>query len=93
MPSPAFRARRGAAGSPSPRCSIRDGDEAARIIAALAAHPLPPGNGSVWIGTEASLAKTLRSHLVEERGHPSQWLKASGYWKRGQADVHERIGD
>ncbi|PZW37873.1 NADPH-dependent ferric siderophore reductase [Humitalea rosea] len=80
----------------TPLWATRDsasGDDAALLIAALAAHPLPPGDGFVWIAAEATVARALRSHLIEERQHPAQWLKASGYWKRGQADVHERIGD
>jgi NADPH-dependent ferric siderophore reductase len=68
-------------------------DDAALLRAALADYTLPPGDGFVWIAAEASVAKDLRNFFVEERRHPKEWTKAAGYWKRGQADVHERIGD
>ena len=35
----------------------------------------------------------MRRYLTEERGHPKAWLKAAGYWTRGEADAHERIED
>jgi NADPH-dependent ferric siderophore reductase len=35
----------------------------------------------------------VRSIVVDERGHPRQWTKAAGYWKRGQAETHEKIED
>jgi NADPH-dependent ferric siderophore reductase len=54
---------------------------------------LPEGDGYVWIACETVLAKRLRVVMVEERGHPKPWIKAAGYWKRGQADFHETHGD
>ena len=73
----------------------RDGssDDASLLRAALADHPLPSGDGFVWIAAEASVARSLRSHIVDDLGHPRQWTKAAGYWKRGQADAHEKIED
>ena len=68
-------------------------DDAELLHAALADHPLPDGEGFVWIAAEASVARHLRGYLVEERGHPRAWVKAAGYWKRGQADAHEKIED
>lgn len=54
---------------------------------------LPPGEGFVWIAAEASVARALRSHVIDVLGHPRAWVKAAGYWTRGQADAHERIED
>jgi len=73
----------------------RDGssDDAAHLRAALDDCPLPPGDGFVWIAAEASVARPLRTYIVEERGHAREWTKAAGYWKRGQADAHEKIED
>ena len=68
-------------------------DDATLLRAALAGHAMPPGEGFVWIAAEASVARALRTYLVEERGHPRHWIKAAGYWKRGQADIHEKIED
>ncbi|MFK0161599.1 siderophore-interacting protein [Rhizobium sp. NPDC090279] len=45
----------------------------------------------VWIAAEASVTRTLRSHLVEERGYPLSWIKASGYWVKGKADTTEKF--
>ena len=68
-------------------------DDAELLHVALADHPLPGGDGFVWIAAEASVARHLRRYLIEERGHPRQWIKAAGYWKRGHADAHEKIED
>lgn len=45
-----------------------------------------PENTFIWVGAEASVAKTLRKYFVQERNVPEQWIKASGYWIKGQAD-------
>jgi NADPH-dependent ferric siderophore reductase len=68
-------------------------DESSLLRAALADYALPKGDGFVWIAAEASVARDLRSHIVDRLGQPRQWTKAAGYWKRGQADVHEKIED
>ena len=79
----------------TPRWVARDGssDDAALLRAALADHALPSGDGFVWIAAEASVARSLRNHIIDDLGHPRQWTKAAGYWKRGQADAHEKIED
>ena len=46
----------------------------------------------VWVAAEAGVARAVRDHLVERRGHPRAWVKAGGYWIMGKADAHERIG-
>ncbi|MDK4701613.1 siderophore-interacting protein [Rhizobium sp. CNPSo 4062] len=45
----------------------------------------------VWIAAEASVTRALRSYLVEERGYPLSWIKASGYWVKGKADTTEKF--
>lgn len=40
----------------------------------------------VWIGAEAHVAKAVQQYLVEDRGVPEKWIKASGYWVKGRAD-------
>ena len=44
----------------------------------------------LWIAAEASVARALRRHLVEGRGHPLAWTKAAGYWVMGKADASEK---
>lgn len=51
-----------------------------RLRQALDAHVLPPGDGYVWIATEGKAAASLRGDIVDARGHPAAWLKASAYW-------------
>lgn len=53
--------------------------------------PLPEGEGFVWIAGESAWAKSLRAIFVEERGHPSNHIRAAAYWRRGDAGVHEVI--
>lgn len=79
----------------TPRWIARDGssDDAASLRTALADYTLPAGDGFVWIAAEAAVARSLRTHIIEDLGHPRQWTKAAGYWKRGQADAHEKIED
>jgi NADPH-dependent ferric siderophore reductase len=63
------------------------------LSSALAAMTLPPGVGYAWVAAEASVAKNLRRHLVEERGLPKDRVKAAAYWKRGAVAVHETYND
>lgn len=37
----------------------------------------------IWVATEASVARSIRSVLENERGISPQWIKASGYWTKG----------
>ena len=46
----------------------------------------------VGIAAEATVARAVRTYLVEERDHPLSWMKAAGYWIMGKADAHEKIG-
>src|SRR6266702_4155120 len=79
----------------TPHWIARNGasDDASLLREALANYALPPGEGFVWIAAEASVARSVRSHVVEDLGHPRQWTKAAGYWKRGHAEIHEKIED
>ncbi len=71
----------------------RDSEDALRLRSALSGHALPGGDGYVWIAAEASVARVLRTEMVETRGHPKAWLKASGYWVRGAAGLTEKFQD
>lgn len=65
------------------------GEEA--LLGALRGIDWPQGEGYVWIAAEAQVAKALRAHVVEERGHNPQWMRAAGYWMRGEAGAHESL--
>jgi NADPH-dependent ferric siderophore reductase len=66
--------------------------DGADIVAALTASgPLPEGDGYIWIAGEASMARTVRAHVIDTLGHNKSWVKASGYWQDGQPDSHVKI--
>lgn len=67
------------------------GDDAERLLRAAEALAFPPGDGFIWIAAEAKVAKTLRAYFMEERRHPPRWMRASGYWSRGQSGAHEKF--
>ena len=68
-------------------------DDSSALRKALSGHRLPAGDGFVWIAAEAGVARDARGLIVDELGHPREWTKAAGYWQRGVADAHTRIGD
>ncbi|SLN49154.1 NADPH-dependent ferric-chelate reductase [Aquimixticola soesokkakensis] len=66
-----------------------DPADPAPMVAALAQVALPPRT-FVWIAAESTVARALRSHLLDARGHALPWLKASGYWVKGEADASDK---
>ncbi|HWX49757.1 MAG TPA: siderophore-interacting protein [Roseomonas sp.] len=60
------------------------------LAAALAAAEFPAGDFYAWVACESLIAKALRRQLIAEKGAQPRWVKAAGYWKRGQAAVHEQ---
>jgi NADPH-dependent ferric siderophore reductase len=66
--------------------------DASPLLQALKELEITPDT-FVWIAAEGSVARALRKYLREERGHPVEWIKASGYWAKGKADAHEPIND
>lgn len=60
------------------------------LIEALGQTPLPSGDGYVWIAAESGVAKAARAHMVQ-RGHNPKWLKAAGYWRAGDAAIHDHF--
>jgi NADPH-dependent ferric siderophore reductase len=61
------------------------------LLEPLRALDLPAGDGFVWIAAEADVVRGVRRHVLEERGHPLPWSKASGYWIKGKADSTEKF--
>ncbi len=47
---------------------------------------LPDGRGACWVGLEAAAMRTVRRHLLGERGLDRDQLHTRGYWKLGVAD-------
>lgn len=75
------------------RRPLERADDPAPVVAALAQLSLPQGDGFAWIAAEARVARAARDHLVNERGHPLQWTRAAGYWRKGVADADEKTID
>jgi len=54
------------------------------IIERIATTAFPKGEGYAFVAGEADMAKSLRAHLVE-RGFNNEYVRAAGYWSRGEA--------
>jgi len=67
--------------------------EPAPMLKALQALTWPEGKGFVWVASEATVARVLRAHVLQDRNHPKEWSKASGYWAKGKAEGQVKIGD
>ncbi|WNG34882.1 siderophore-interacting protein [Archangium violaceum] len=46
----------------------------------------PPGDYFAWGAGESTIMRTLRLHLLNERGLNKAWMSVTGYWKRGVSD-------
>lgn len=51
----------------------------------------PPGDGYIWVAAEAAVAKALRQYFLEGRKQNPHWMRASGYWLRGETGAHENF--
>lgn len=73
----------------NPTWVVRDGvsDDAALLLRALRGTDLPSGDGFVWIAAETDIVRTIRAYMLDERRHPRGWMRAAGYWTRGNADT------
>lgn len=72
---------------------MEQADDAAGVLAVLKKLEIPE-HTFVWVGAEARVAKAVRQYLQDERRIPAQWIKASGYWIKGQADASVKdVGD
>lgn len=67
--------------------------EGSQLAPALRGLNLPDGEGYVWAAGEAAAMREVRQYLVAERGVAKARIRASAYWKRGNAAVHETIDD
>lgn len=68
-------------------------DDATPVIDALRRIPVREGDGFIWIGGESSWARELREEVVDRRGQPKAWVKARGYWRKGEPGSHDKIED
>jgi NADPH-dependent ferric siderophore reductase len=69
-------------------------EDPAPLLDTVRALKLPKsGDGYAWVAGESQTAKLLRRHLLDERDFDKAFVKAAGYWKRGNASVHETHND
>lgn len=74
------------------RSDVVDGGEP---LLARAARKLvlPEGEGYVWVAAESVVTRAVRQVMVDAHGVAKSRIRASSYWKRGAAGVHETIDD
>ena len=80
----------------TPHWVARDGCIGRRVAAARGAWPImrcPKAKALCGSPPKHPLRAICEAIIVDDLGHPRQWTKAAGYWKRGQADAHEKIED
>ncbi|HTH60637.1 MAG TPA: siderophore-interacting protein [Paraburkholderia sp.] len=63
------------------------------LAQALGKIPLPTGDGFVWAAAESASVREVRDYLVGERGIRKDRIRASSYWRKGDAAVHESLDD
>ncbi|MEK2690826.1 siderophore-interacting protein [Bdellovibrio sp. GT3] len=67
---------------------FRNGNDATSVEMlkeAVLKEPFPSGDYFSWIGTEKGCAMELKSLLLDVKGAEESWIKATGYWKNGEA--------
>ena len=64
-----------------------------RLSDALPGLFLPQNNVHTWVACEGSEARLVRNQLIDDHGANPAWLKASAYWRQGEAGAHGSIGD
>ncbi|WP_353471738.1 siderophore-interacting protein [Salipiger sp. H15] len=72
---------------------VAEAHEPEALLEAARGLALPEGRGFVWIAAEARVARALKLHFLDERGHPAPWLKAAGYWVKGDAGSSDKALD
>ena len=63
------------------------------LEAALRELQIPAGETFAWVAGEIETARRLRRYLMEEEGLPRGQIRASGYWRSGDAGTHASLDD
>lgn len=61
------------------------------LVAAVAALPLPAGEGYAWGAGEAAAMARVRELLVA-KGQPREAMRVAAYWKHGASEYHDELG-
>ncbi len=67
----------------------RPAGQAGPLCDAVAGMNLPQGDGYVFVAGENTMSKAVRTHMVDARGHNPNWIKAAGYWQKGDSDFDD----
>lgn len=59
------------------------------FLHALETVDWPDGDFHAWLGCESQVVKVLREWLINERNANPKWMRASGYWRLGEAGYHD----
>lgn len=59
------------------------------LIDAMRGARLPDGPCRAWVSGEASMVKTVRRHLVNDRAVDKSAITFSGYWRMGKTEEEE----
>ncbi|TCP49258.1 NADPH-dependent ferric siderophore reductase [Tamaricihabitans halophyticus] len=57
-----------------------------RLVNAIRAARFPGGTPYLWLSGEAGMVKSLRRHLVNERGIDKRLISFTGYWRVGRSE-------
>jgi NADPH-dependent ferric siderophore reductase len=60
------------------------------LVDAVTALDFPPGAVHAFVHGEANAVRSLRRHLLADRGLPREALSISGYWKRDRTEEGSR---
>ncbi|CAN5196354.1 siderophore-interacting protein [soil metagenome] len=66
-------------------------DDRASLVDAVRNLGLPAGDGYAWCAGESVATATIRSLLVDGKGHDRHAIRASAYWKLGASGHHENF--
>jgi NADPH-dependent ferric siderophore reductase len=61
-------------------------ESGAALEQAIRGFEAPAGSGRVWVGCEAETMRSIRKHLLFERGFDRSAIHTHGYWKKGAAN-------
>ncbi|HEX6685283.1 MAG TPA: siderophore-interacting protein [Candidatus Limnocylindrales bacterium] len=67
--------------------SIAEIDVDSEILWEVPDEPAPDNDVYVWLAGEAGVVRTLRRHLVTERGMDRRAVAFMGYWRLGRAEA------
>lgn len=68
-------------------CRAGTGVLAGDLLTRTICDGVPPAEGTrVWVACEASAMRTIRRHLLQERGFDPALVHTRGYWKYGTAN-------